>query len=92
MTVLSNEHLPREAREKCFWCGKLILGQPLFFSTADMLAPEAPIHPDCLNGKTSMQVAKRYHLFIADVHEVARKRVEYGLHDDQGHGPSMRPR
>lgn len=75
----------RGGQPECFLCGKCILqrSQLLLFrksfsaGTVGMpgsggLAPEAPVHAECLNGRNPVDVAASYHRWVADQADISR--------------------
>ena len=74
---------------ECFLCGKCVRqrSQLLFFRKCALtgtvgqriddhgLAPAAPCHAECLNGRKSVDVAASYHRWVADQADIPRAHI-----------------
>jgi hypothetical protein len=59
----------------CFMCGKRVSpGKHLLFDTPG--GPQLPVHPDCLNAKSTLQVAFNYHLKVTELADRSRREMK----------------
>lgn len=66
----------------CFLCGhRIVFSEPVFYQEAHEASLPAPAHSDCVHGRDQVEVAQRYHQFVADTVNVPR-----ALQRALGHG------